>query len=245
MIVRACQERNAPLVVIGREWLWERTDSNMKGQGMRVKCEMPDSKGMMPPATTREFWIPFLGPYQLVNATTAVATLDQLHRQGVHLSLEHVSDGLSKTHWPGRLEILSGDPLLVMDGAHNVDSIQRLLTTLLEDLPFDRLVLVAGFSADKDIAGMMRELTSRADQLILTKSIHPRSAEPDQIAARFEEMSTAVTVTSDVSSALWAALELSNAEDLVCVTGSLFVVAEARAAWLDAQSVDFERDPSP
>jgi dihydrofolate synthase/folylpolyglutamate synthase len=119
-----------------------------------------------------------------------------------------------------------------------------MLTALVEDIPFDRLFVVAGFSADKDIAGMMKELTSRADELILTRSTHPRAADPDQAAALGTEGSARTTVVNDVASALWQALERSNPRDLVCVTGSLFVVAEARAAWLDAHGADFERDPA-
>jgi dihydrofolate synthase/folylpolyglutamate synthase len=243
VIAETCLERNAPLILLAREWFWERTEANMDGQGLRVTCQMPDAGGVMTQGAIEEFWIPFLGPYQLVNATTAIATLDQLYRQGVGLSLEKVKEGLRAARWPGRLEILGQDPLLVVDGAHNVDSIQRMVRTLVEDIPFDRLIVVAGFSADKDISGMMDVLTSKVDELVLTKSIHPRSADPEEVARRAAGTRARISVVRDVSAALWHALEEARAEDLVCVTGSLFVVAEARAAWLDAQGVDFERDP--
>ena len=243
VIVEVCQERNAPLVLLGRDWLWKRTEASVHGQGLQVTCKVTDGGGLLKHGETGKFWIPFMGRYQVVNAATAIATLDQLHLQGVDLSLTHVSDGLRTAHWPGRLEILSQNPLLVVDGAHNMDSMQRMMDTLVEDLLYDRLIVVAGFSADKNIAGMMRELTSRADELILTKSVHPRSAEPEKIAAQAGQAKARVTVVNDVSSALWEALKRAGSDDLVCITGSLFVVAEARAAWLDAQGVDFERDP--
>ena len=145
VIAEACQERNAPLVLLGRDWLWERTEANVHGQGLQVTCKVTDGGGLLKHGETGEFWIPFLGPYQLVNATTAFATLDQLHLQGVDLSLTHVSDGLRTVHWPGRLEILSRNPLVVVDGAHNMDSLQRMMSTLEDDLPYDRLIVVAGF----------------------------------------------------------------------------------------------------
>jgi dihydrofolate synthase/folylpolyglutamate synthase len=204
---------------------------------------MPQPGGLLPQGGSEEFWVPFLGPYQVVNAATAIATLDQLFRQGVALSVDKVREGLEAARWPGRLEILSRDPLLVVDGAHNVDSMRRMLATLGDDLKFDRLVVVAGFSADKDIAGMMAELTTRADRLVLTKSIHPRSADPRQVAQLYGGARTPITIVEDVASALWSALDEAQSDDLVCVTGSFFVVAEARAAWLDAQGLDFERDP--
>jgi dihydrofolate synthase/folylpolyglutamate synthase len=243
IIIETCQARSAPLVLLGRDWLWERTEANLDGQGLRVTCQMSDADGLMPRGATEDFWVPFLGPYQLVNATTAVATLDQLRRQGVEMPLEQVAEGLRTAQWPGRLEILSHNPLLIVDGAHNVDSIQRMTRTLVEDLSFHRLILVAGFSADKDITGMMDELAYRADEVVLTRSIHPRSADPQQVAQRYGDTGTHTTVIEDVPAALWFALKEAHPEDLVCVTGSLFVVAEARAAWLERQGVDFERDP--
>jgi dihydrofolate synthase/folylpolyglutamate synthase len=243
VIARTSQQRNAPLTLVGRDWLWERTEAHLEGQGLRVTCQMPDAEGLMPRGATAEYWVPFLGPYQLVNATTAIATLDQLYRQGIDISQEQVTEGLKTARWPGRLEILGRNPLLVVDGAHNVDSVQRMTKTLAEDLSFDRLFVVAGFSADKDIAGMMDELTSTADELVLTKSVHPRSADPEEVVRKATGKKARISVIEDVPAALRFALEKSQPEDLVCVTGSLFVVAEARAAWLDAQGVDFERDP--
>jgi dihydrofolate synthase/folylpolyglutamate synthase len=243
IIAGACQERNAPLTLLGKDWLWERTGANLEGQGLRVTCHTPDGGGLMPQDGMEEFWIPFLGLYQLVNATTAIATMDQLRRQAVNLSLKQVRDGLRAARWPGRLEILARDPLLVMDGAHNVDSIQRMLTTLEEDFPYERLKVVVGFSADKDVQGMLAELTSRVDELILTKSIHPRSADPNELVKKAGHSRAQVSVVRDAPSAMWQALAGAHPEDLICVTGSLFVVAEARAAWLDAQGGDFDRDP--
>lgn len=245
VLVDVSQGRNAPLVLLGRDWLWERTKANLEGQGLSVTCMMVNGEGLMKSGETREFWIPFLGPYQLVNATTAIATVDQLCRQAVNLSLKQVRDGLRAARWPGRLEIVARDPLLVMDGAHNVDSVQRMLTTLEDDFPYERLTVVAGFSADKDIRGMLAELTSRADELILTKSTHPRSADPNELVKKAGHSRAQVSVVADVSSAMWQALAGAHPEDLICVTGSLFVVAEARAAWLDAQGVEFDRDPPP
>ena len=90
---------------------------------------------------------------------------------------------------------------------------------------------------------MLAELTSRVDELILTKSIHPRSADPTELVKKAGHSRAQVSVVKDVPSAMWQALAGAHPEDLVCVTGSLFVVAEARAAWLDAQGVDFDRDP--
>jgi dihydrofolate synthase/folylpolyglutamate synthase len=82
-------------------------------------------------------------------------------------------------------------------------------------------------------------------ELILTKSIHPRAADPHELVKKAGHQRAQVCVVEDVPSALWQALTGAHPDDLICITGSLFVVAEARAAWLDAQGIDFERDPTP
>lgn len=243
VIAEACRERQAPIIEIGKDWLWQAGESGLKGQSFSVKSKMPNGTGLTPDGSGQDFWIPLLGRYQLANATTAIATLDQLCRQGVDVTLDQAAEGLRRTRWPARLEILGQEPLLVMDGAHNLDSVQRLLKALRQYLVFDRLILVVGFSADKDIFGMMSELTSQAQELIVTQAAHPRAADPESVVKMVEPSTSQIAVLPDPSSALWRALELARKEDLVCVTGSLFVVAEARAAWLEARGEKFEQDP--
>ena len=244
VIVEVCRAREAPLVLVGKDWVWDPGQASVEGQSFEVASHIPDAEGLMANRRTQEFWIPLLGRYQVVNATTSIATIDQLVRQGTSVSLEQVTEGLRRAKWPGRLEILGHEPLLVMDGAHNVDSVQRLLRALREYLSFDRLILVVGFSLDKDIAGMMKELTSQAHAVIVTQAEHPRAAEPAAIAKQTQAPETLLSIVSDPASALWRALELAGKKDLVCVTGSLFVVAGARAAWLEAKGEEFERDPA-
>lgn len=244
VIANVCHEKRSPLILVGRDWLWQPGEANMEGQSFEVRCGIPDPGGLIEGQRSRDFWIPLLGRYQLVNATTAIATIDQLCRQEIGISLEQVAEGLRRAKWPGRLEILGREPLLVIDGAHNVDSVQRLMGALRQYLAFDDLILVVGFSLDKDITAMMRELTSCAEEVIVTQADHPRAGEPEVIVERTEPSETPLTIVSDPASALWRALELADKEDLVCVTGSLHLVGDARAAWLKAQGQEFERDPA-
>jgi dihydrofolate synthase/folylpolyglutamate synthase len=244
VIKRACRERKAPLTLVDRDWTWERKGFDLKGQKLDVHChKKPDAGSSSLCRDYSNLSIPFLGAHQLVNTATVVATAAELARQGVSLSPENVVEGLKTTSWPGRLEVLNKEPLLVVDGAHNVDSAQALAKALREYLPYEHLILVSGFSADKDIDGIFRELLPLAHQVIITQSRHPRAADLDLLKERVRARGWEAIPCRSTEEALWQAMGLARERDLVCVAGSLFVVAEARAAWLGSQGADFERDP--
>ncbi len=236
-IKKACQERGAPLTLVGEEWSWERQGFDLEGQGLSLRR---DSKDLYP-----HLWIPFLGLHQLTNAATAVATIEKLKEGGLSLLRGSVEEGLRRASWPGRLEVLGRKPLLVMDGAHNVDSARALAQALSEYFSYKSLIFVLGFSLDKDIRGMLRQLLPLAQEVMVTKSQHPRAVEPERLRALVAAQGRKALASESVEEALWRALGLASEEDLVCVTGSLFVVAEARAAWLESQEIEFEKDPAP
>ena len=244
VIKRACRERKAPLTLVGRDWTWERKGFDLKGQKLDAHCHQKPNAGSS--SLCRDYAnlsIPFLGAHQLVNTTTVVATVAELARQGVSLSPKKVVEGLKTTSWPGRLEVLNREPLLVVDGAHNVDSAQALAKALPEYFDYQRLILVLGFSADKDIDGIFRELLPLAYQVIVTQSRHPRAADLDLLKEKVRARGGEAIPCRSTEEALWQAMGLARGRDLVCITGSLYVVAEARAAWLESQGIDFERDP--
>jgi dihydrofolate synthase/folylpolyglutamate synthase len=119
---------------------------------------------------------------------------------------------------------------VVLDGAHNVDSVRRLCQALEEYLTYSRAIIVAGFSADKDIATIAAELERlpRLERVVATRSPHPRAAAAGAVAGAFLAREIDTTWEEDVPAALEAALSFAAPEDMVCVTGSLFVAAEAR-----------------
>ncbi|MCJ7668815.1 MAG: Mur ligase family protein [Anaerolineae bacterium] len=243
VIKRACRERKAPLTLVGRDWTWEKKGFDLKGQKLDVHCHQKPNAGSS--SLCRDYAnlsIPFLGAHQLVNTTTVVATMAELARQGVSLSPEKVVEGLKTTSWPGRLEVLNQRPLLVLDGAHNVDSARALAKALLEYFDYQRLILILGFSADKDIRAILRQLLPLAHQVIITRSKHPRAASFELMEEKISAMGCKPLSSPSVEEALWQALRSAQEGDLICVTGSLFVMAEARATWLESQGISFERD---
>jgi dihydrofolate synthase/folylpolyglutamate synthase len=195
-------------------------------------------------AHRHRYWVPLLGEHQLVNATTAVAVAELLPGLGVHISEEAIAQGLRQVRWPGRLEVLSRAPFLVVDGAHNADSAHKLAAALRKYFQYERLFLIFGASLEKDVDGMLRELLPLADRVIVTQAQHPRATavqplREELLARGYEPLSS-----NSVAEALDCALRLAQERDLICATGSLFVVAEVREAWAKRQGVELtERDP--
>jgi len=172
--------------------------------------------------------LPLLGAHQLSNAATAIAVVEELGRKGFPVDEGAVERGLAQVRWPGRLEILSREPLVVADGAHNVDSAGKLAAALRESFAYRRLILVLATSADKDVRGIAAALCPAASAVIATRSRHPRAADPARLMEAAREFSPHVEVAPDLQSALALAMALADPADLICVTGSLFIVADAR-----------------
>jgi dihydrofolate synthase/folylpolyglutamate synthase len=176
---------------------------------------------------THHITIPLLGDYQVENAATAVAALEALASLGFDVSADHIARGLAQVDWPGRFQILRRQPIVLVDGAHNVASIRRLVENIKAYFDYDQLFLVIGTSCDKDVSGMVKELVSLLPQVVVTRSSHPRAASPSAVAAEFVSQGIEPKPSENVFQALSRTLSLADKEDLICVTGSLFIVAQA------------------
>jgi len=146
---------------------------------------------------------------------------------GFNIAAADIAQGLAQVEWPGRFQILSHQPIVLVDGAHNVGSMKRLVGNIKAYFNYDKLFLIIGISCDKDIPGIVKELISLSPQVIVTRSSHSRAASPPLIAAEFTSQGIKSKITAAVSQALSQTLSIAGRKDLVCVTGSLFVVAEA------------------
>ena len=194
--------------------------------------------------------LPLLGRHQLINATNALATLSVLREQGVAISDDAVRHGIASVQWQGRFEILGRHPFVIVDGAHNGDSALQLITTLHNYFPNARLHFIFGASNDKDIRGMFAEMIPHATSLTLTRSSNPRASDPAQLHDIASEQSKrsnpqlGIYTTSDLAIAIHDARTRASNDDVICITGSLFVVAEAREIWFAGNGIILEKDPS-
>jgi dihydrofolate synthase/folylpolyglutamate synthase len=163
------------------------------------------------------------GTFQPSNALLAVAAARHL---GVGEAA--IRTALGRLRWPGRFEVRPGDPVLILDGAHNPGAARALADSLRALCPDVALTLVFGVSRDKDAAAMLRALGPLAEHVILTRAANPRAAEPEALQPLVPAGPARVDVARDVLKALALAVE-DPRTPMACVTGSLFVVAEALA----------------
>jgi len=216
VVEETCLIAGARLVRVGSDVTWRGLGFDFNQQRFCVAGRLGNY----------ELSIPLLGQHQLANAATAVAALEVLAEKGFNISRDSITNGLARVSWPGRLQILSRHPFIVVDGAHNPDAAQRLRETLEQYFDFDRAILIIGASDDKDIAGIATQLVPLFNKVIVTRSHHPRPMAPAAIVAEFTKHGVEAQVVDNVPSALSEALALAGERDLICITGSLFVVAE-------------------
>jgi dihydrofolate synthase/folylpolyglutamate synthase len=212
-----CREKEAKVVQVGKEIIWHKRGGDLHHQSLVIESK-----------TGRyQVSIPLLGDFQLENAAAAVGALEILGSQGFAIAAGNIAQGLTQVKWPGRFQIVQQQPTVVIDGAHNVASMKRLVNNIKAYFPQKRIFLVFGTSCDKDITGIVNELVSLSPQVIVTRTAHSRAAPLSTLAAEFSKRGIEPETGETVSEAISRALSLAERTDIICVTGSLFVVAEA------------------
>jgi len=217
----ACRERDAPLTLVahdvGHDWTWTVRESTPHG----LRCDV-----VGPDVAYTDLYVPLVGAFQATNAVTAVAAAVQL---GIDEAA--IRQGLASVRWPARMEILSRRPWVVADGAHNGDSARKLAAALCDVFQPRRIVLVLGLSRGHNLDDILEPLLPLATHIVVTQSRHPRSADIDTLLAGIAAHGRQALAVEPVAQAMERALQLAGPDDLVCATGSLFVAAEARAAF--------------
>ena len=223
---KVAKANSTPLFFAGKDidFSYRFESSRTSGPHTRVCLTTPTSRFEHLP-------VPMLGEHQALNCGLALALLDQLKSQGYKINDELAIQGLAHTYLPGRMEMLSTDPRILADGAHNAASIAALMKAIGQNIPYDSMVVIFGCAVDKDIPGIMDQLTLGADKIIFTRSSSPRAAKPEELVDLYEERSGKMAqVAENVEQALTIARSAVSREDIICITGSFYLVGEAKAA---------------
>jgi len=167
------------------------------------------------------------GRHQIDNALVAIHVAEALRGIGFDIAREHIVEGLARTTWPGRLELISGAPAILLDGAHNAAGASAL-RAYLDEFRLSPLTLVFGAMDDKDVGAMLAELVAGAEAVVLTRPSSPRALAPSALAAALPSTVSPI-LTDSVEEALARAGEITPRDGMICVAGSLYLVGEVKA----------------
>jgi dihydrofolate synthase/folylpolyglutamate synthase len=234
VLVRIAKERGSPFTLVGRDITFAAVGHSMDQQSLLVKIGEEQI----------ELSIPLLGDHQVQNAATAATALCLL-REWMKIPTEAIQKGFAAVRWPARFEVVRRNPPVIFDSAHNQDSFAHLRQALDDYFPGKEAYLVFGASEDKNIPGMFAEMRGKVKRLLISKADHPRALEPDQIATLAAQAGLAHEILSPVEAAFDRALSLSEKDgSIVLSAGSMFVTAEAMAAW-EERSRRTAKPPEP
>lgn len=235
VIEKICQERNAPLVEIGRDYFFSERSHSLTGQSFIVWSESEQdlinefiSSGGRNDWDPEHYSIPLLGFHQIENAATAYAAIEIVRSKGFKISKRDISNGFRKVSWPARFELVNEKPLIIVDSAHNQDSALKLRLAMDDYLNGKPIILLFGASEDKDVRGMFANLLPRVRIVVATRSEHPRAMDPDILVELAQQYGKQSIKTLSVEEGLKEAIQLAGKDAVVVVAGSIFIAAAVR-----------------
>lgn len=228
VFTETARERHATLIEVAKVCQLERTSANADGQDFRLRT----------PRATYAAHLPLAGRHQLDNAATAIVVCEQLcERGGIVLTEQHVRAGLGSVAWPARLETLKRRPWVIIDGAHNGDSVKRMVAAIRDDFSLRTAVLLVGTLAEKDITAMAQAASPIAAAVHVPVWPSARAMDPREVAAAFRALDGPPVTTHDSLPAAYdAALAEAGYRGAVLAFGSLAFAAAVREHVLGIES---------
>jgi dihydrofolate synthase/folylpolyglutamate synthase len=224
VLKRIAHKNGTTLDVTGQtiEFSYRFESSRMQGPHNRVCLTTSLSK-------FEHLAVPLLGEHQAINCGLALSVIDRLKSRGFAISDAKAMEGLARTTVPGRMEMLSQMPRVVVDGAHNAASLDAMLRAIGQHIPYDSMVIIFGCCADKDVPGMLERIAAGADKVIFTRVNNIRSSDPNELAALYtEQYGKMAQVAETLEDAMAIANRAVTKEDLICISGSFYLVGEAK-----------------
>ena len=208
-----CKAKKASLWRVGKDVRYRTNGSRFSYYGLR--------------RTLKGLELGLKGKFQNRNAALSLAVIEILERKGFEISSHHMEEGLKTTRWPGRMQVVSQAPLIILDGAHNTKAMKELALAIGNDFRFRRLILVIGVMEDKDVGKILKGILPIANYVFYTRPKYYRSASPERLMKVGSTLGKPGEIVPGISVALDKAREMAGPTDMILVTGSLFTVGEA------------------
>ncbi len=217
-IRKVASEKKAKLYEVGKNIFYEPITASAEAQTFNIRGIFEEYALL----STR-----LLGRHQIVNAATAIGIIETLRFHNIVVSSRDIANGINKTNWPGRLQVVEKRPWIILDGAQNEASAKALKEAITSIFPYKNLILVLGISSDKDIEGICANLVPASSMIFFTRANTPRAATPQELRQKTQSYDKRTVLTHTVDEAIELARQEAKADDLILVTGSLYVVGEA------------------
>lgn len=229
VIKKVCEEKNSMLTITDYE-IKNYTDTEIEkifGAG-KTKNSAKQYFNLKTKKDSYDISLNLLGTHQIKNASVVIGVAEALINQGINIKKNDILSALDTVIWIGRLEIMNKEPLVVLDGAHNIDGITTLIDNIKKYFTYKKIILINGILKDKQIDDMVEKLASLADKIITVDVDNYRSASGKQLADIFKKYNTNVEYISDPKKAYELSLSLANADDMVLIAGSLYLIGDFR-----------------
>ena len=218
VIRKTCKKKNAKLYEAGKDIKYSILRSNELGQVFDLETPWHDYKNLE---------LNLIGAHQIENASISIGMIEVIKKK-FDIKENNIREGLKKATWPGRLQIIRKNPNIILDGAQNPASMSALISSIKGIFKYKKLICVFGISSDKDIEGVIGILDAVSDIIILTEAKdNPRAEKVSKLKGYFQSSRPGIQEIKDVDEALDEAIKIADKEDLIVVTGSLFVVGNA------------------
>ena len=207
------EERGAPMWRVGKDIQYRSSPS-----GLHFFGQTRNIKGLQ---------LGLRGIHQARNAALALGMMERIEKKGFPHTTEQIREGLKKADWPGRMQVIRENPTILLDGAHNTGAVRALARSIQSDFSYDQVILVIGIMADKDIAGVLREIVPISDRVLYTRPVYSRAADPHVLMEKAGSLNTPGEVVPFLTEAILKAEKMASPRDLIVICGSLFTVGEA------------------
>ena len=176
-----------------------------------------------------EYKLPLLGTHQVINFSVVMKIIELLGRLGYKVTNKNVKVALENVVWKGRMEVISNNPYVLLDGAHNLGGIEKLKESLNKYFTYTKLILIIGILGDKDVEHMLKEIIPRAEEVITVTPNSPRAMSAIELKEKIEEISEKkVSAFENYEDAFKYAKQVSNEDDMILICGSLYMIGDMR-----------------
>jgi dihydrofolate synthase / folylpolyglutamate synthase len=213
LLQAVCEKKSAPLWRLGKELRYRCTGCGLHYYGINHRLN--------------RLHLGLKGNFQARNAALALGVSELLENKGFGVTSGDMREGLEKTEWPGRMQVVATDPLIVVDGAHNPAAIRALARAVESGFTYRRLILIIGMMQDKDIPGLLRGIVPISDYVFYTRPVYLRAAEPEILQRAAAQMGKPGEAVPVLAEAIGRAKRRAGESDLILICGSLFTVGEA------------------